>query len=266
MQRLKYILAGEARNAYYSRGDRTLKFFYFYHEGKIVYTCRSFDIIAHETGHAILDALRPGYWFNSSNHSQTAGLHESFGDLTAIFTMLSQMDICEAIIAETKLDLYSENFLSSIAEEFGEALFGHSLGLRNAFNDLKLSDVSRDPDNPNKYIYDLSKVFTGAIYDIIVKFFEQHLDIENYDPAETLFRVGQKVLSFLIAGLLNGPEQNATFYDISNEIIKVIEDKEWKKIAKRQFKKREILEAPLGIAPTQPLKRGWNTCKFHFKK
>ena len=41
-----------------------------------VFTCRSFDIVA-QTGHAILDGLKPG-WFDPSNQPQTGGLHESF--------------------------------------------------------------------------------------------------------------------------------------------------------------------------------------------
>ena len=53
-----------------------------------VFTCRSFDIVSHETGHAVLDGLRPN-WLLASAPPQTGGLHESFGDLTAIFLALS---------------------------------------------------------------------------------------------------------------------------------------------------------------------------------
>ena len=104
-----YPRAGMDTNAYYNRKERSLRFFYFHpyddENAPLVYTCRSFDIVAHEAGHAILDALQPGYL--SSWHPQTGGLHESFGDLTAIFTMLAQMDQCEAIIAESKADLHA---------------------------------------------------------------------------------------------------------------------------------------------------------------
>ena len=51
---------GMGVNAYYSRKERSLRFSYFHpnndENAPLVYTCRSFDIVAHETGHAILDA------------------------------------------------------------------------------------------------------------------------------------------------------------------------------------------------------------------
>ena len=95
--------AGVTANAYYSRAEKALKFFYFNatqgeNKGKKVYTNRSFDIVSHEAGHAVLDGIKPGLL--SSWHPQSGGLHESFGDLLSIFTMLSQLDQCESIIAE----------------------------------------------------------------------------------------------------------------------------------------------------------------------
>ena len=115
--------AGVTQNAFYSRTEKALKFFFF-NTGSPptqVFTCRSLDIVAHETGHAILDALKPG-WLLASNPPQTGGLHESFGDLTAIFLALNQLDQCEALIAQTKADLHAKNFLSDLAEQFGLAL------------------------------------------------------------------------------------------------------------------------------------------------
>lgn len=77
-----YPYAGEMKNAFYDRTNQCLKFYYFYDQNtqKTVYTCQSADIVAHEAGHAILDALRPGYF--ESQDPQTGGLHEAFGDLT----------------------------------------------------------------------------------------------------------------------------------------------------------------------------------------
>src|SRR5437867_945863 len=95
--------AGVTQNAFYSRQLKALKFFFFDTTQPpplhTVFTCRSFDIVAHECGHAILDGLKPG-WLSAGNPPQTGGLHESFGDMTAIFLALSQLDQCEAIIAQ----------------------------------------------------------------------------------------------------------------------------------------------------------------------
>src|SRR5215510_10671377 len=160
--------AGVTMNAFYSRNDKALKFFFFNKPGDPpgppfkIFTCRSFDIVAHETGHAVLDAMKPN-WLGFGNPPQTGGLHESFGDLTAIFLALSQLDQVEAIIAQTKGNLHDKTFISDLAEQFGLAL-GRPNGLRNADNDLRLSQVGTE-------VHAISQVFTGAIYDIIADIF-----------------------------------------------------------------------------------------------
>jgi len=50
--------AGYLANAFYDRRSKSIQFYYFGTKER-VYTCLSHDIIAHETGHAILDGLRP---------------------------------------------------------------------------------------------------------------------------------------------------------------------------------------------------------------
>ncbi len=238
-----YPYAEYGANAYYSRDEKALKFFYFNpnddNTKPLVYTCRSFDIVAHETGHAFLDAVCPDYLV--SWHPQTGGLHEAFGDLTSIFTMLSQMDMCEAIIAESKADLHSKSFFPIIGEQFGEAIFGKPSGLRNADNDLKMSEVSDQ-------VHDISQVFTGAVYDILADMFETHLDMERYDPAETLFRVGYRMALLVINALFLNKHANATYEEVAQTMIELETVEEFKKSILKEFTQREILGAKL-VAP-----------------
>ena len=49
--------------------------------------------------------------------AQTGALHEAFGDLTAIFAALDQLDMCECVIALSKCDLTSQNLISLIGKE-----------------------------------------------------------------------------------------------------------------------------------------------------
>ncbi len=239
--------AGIDANAYYSRGLKSLRFFYFHPGGNealpLVYTCRSFDIVAHEVGHAVLDSMRPGYW--DSWHPQTGGLHESFGDITAILTMLAQMDQCEAIVAHSKGDLHAKTFFSAVAEQFGEALYGRTTGLRNADNDLKLSEVSNQ-------VHAISQVFTGAFYDILADIFEDYHKPDQYDQAETLFRVGKHMTSLIILALLQGPEQNATYKDIAQKMIEIEPVAKWKEFIHNQFARREVFGGPTGLDAVKP--------------
>jgi len=247
--------AGLDENAYYSRNEKALRFFYFHPSGDesnpLIYACRSFDIVAHEVGHAALDSLKPEFLSNSW-HPQTGGLHESFGDLTSIFTMLAQMDVCEAIVVESKADLHSKSFFPAMAEQFGKAV-GRPMGLRNADNDLKMSDVSIE-------VHDISRVFTGAIYDILADFFDKYQDPGLYDQSESLFKVGKYLTSLVIASIWQGPDANATYADIANKMIELEEDDERKEIIRDQFRKREILDVPVRLVGITPQVLSWDKC------
>lgn len=236
--------AGVTQNAYYSRGDKALKFFFFDPPGttpgtRTTFTCRSLDIVAHETGHAILDALKPK-WLLASNPPQTGGLHESFGDLTAIFLALSQLDQVEAVIAQTKGNLHDKTFLSDLAEEFGNAL-GRPNGLRNADNDLKLSEVGND-------VHAISQVFTGAIYDILADTFAFERKPARRDDAVVLYEVGQYLLRLVLRAIIDAPPQAAKFADIANEMLHLAEadDKpvEYRNFIRNRFAVREVVLSP----------------------
>ncbi len=201
-------------NAYYMRSSKLLAFGFFPKPGApapqpTIFTCRSLDIVSHECGHAILDGLKP-QWLTSGATPQTGGLHESFGDLTAVFLALSQFDQVEAIISQTKSNLHDKTFLSDLAEEFGLAL-GRPNGLRNADNDLKLSEVGTE-------VHSLSQVFTGAIYDVLADIFAFERKAVH-DDALTLYDRAAYLQSLLLRGIVQAPAANATFTDVANRML-----------------------------------------------
>ncbi len=233
--------AGQTQNAFYSRTSRCLKFFFFPKPGApapapTVFTCRSFDIVAHEAGHAILDSLKPG-WLGASGHPESGALHEAFGDILAIFLTLSQLDQVEALIVQTKGDLHNKTFLSDVAEEFGLAL-GRDNGLRNADNDKTMSQVSSE-------VHDLSQVFTGGVYDFLADVFELERNIEREDEAATLLRAGQAVFSLVLRALLAAPAVNATFADVVRKMVDLCpadaRGQAWRRSIVAQFVRREVV-------------------------
>ncbi|WP_256081442.1 hypothetical protein [Massilia sp. YIM B04103] len=227
-------------NAYYSRQQKALKFGDFVPSGasERVFTCRSFDIVAHETGHAVLDGLKPR-WLLSSNPPQTGGLHESFGDLTAIFLALSQLDQVEAVIAQTRADLHDKTFLADMAEQFGLAL-GRPNGLRNADNDLKLSDAGTE-------VHAISQVFTGAIYDILADIFsfERHPGAE--DDAAVLHRVAAYLRGLLLRALVAAPAQAASYADVAGQLLRLAGEDgvppSYSEFIRNRFALREVIAA-----------------------
>jgi hypothetical protein len=233
-------------NAFYQRSSKSLRFGDFVKPGSTppqqIFTCRSLDIVAHETGHAILDGLQP-QWLLSGNPPQTGGLHESFGDLTAIFLGLSQLDQVEAVVAQTKANLHDKTFLSDLAEEFGLAL-GRPNGLRNADNDLKLSDAGSE-------VHAISQVFTGAIYDILADIFAYEKKTAIRDDAAVLYDVGQYVKSLVLRALKASPA-GATFADVANQMLIVAaadaKPVQYRNFIRNRFTVREVVVSPTPLS------------------
>ncbi|WP_067454383.1 hypothetical protein [Actinomadura macra] len=210
--------AGQGANAFYSRTAKALKFLFFTPQGQpastTVFTCRSLDIVSHETGHAVLDGLKPG-WLGTGNPPQTGGLHESFGDLSAVFLALAQPDQADALVALTKANLHDKSFLSAVAEEFGAAL-GKPTGLRNADNDLKLSQVGNE-------VHAISQVFTGAIYDVLADIyaFELARQRRTKDPAVVLIEVAAALCKLLFDAIVAAPAVGAGYVDVANKMLQI---------------------------------------------
>jgi hypothetical protein len=233
------------QNAFYSRTGKLLAFGFFPKPGvpapaPIIFTCRSLDIVAHETGHAVLDGLKPN-WILAANPPQTGALHEAFGDLTAIFLALSQLDQVEAVIAQTKANLHNKTFLADLAEEFGLAL-GLPFGLRNADNDLKLSQVGNE-------VHALSQVFTGAIYDILADIFAFERKPAIRDDAVTLHSTAQYLMSLLLRAIQGAPASGATFASVANQML-IIANADGKPAAYRNFIRNRFTVREVVVSPT----------------
>jgi len=237
----------DTMNAFYSRTKRALKFGDFIKPGtspaERVFTCRSLDIVSHEAGHAILDSFKP-QWLLLGNPPQTGGLHESFGDLTAIFMALSQLDQVEALIALTKGDLHDKSFLQDVAEEFGEAL-GRSNGLRNADNDLKLGEVSNE-------VHSISQVFTGAVYDVMADLFDHERNPSLRDDAAVLYEVGKYAWGLVLRAMKSAPDTGAMYADVANAMLQITADDgkpvQYRNAIRNRFALREIVTTPPSFA------------------
>ena len=160
-------VAGPGKNARYERNTKSLKFLYFGDQGNPGYTCLSHDLIAHETGHAVLDGIRPLYLRNSS--VQTLAFHEFIGDLTAILLALFNRDIRHYLASTTKGDLHRATAVADLARQLGEAITGRPY-LRSAINECTIQCVAGE-----LIPHTVSQVLTGAMFEILIAIAEKHM-------------------------------------------------------------------------------------------
>jgi hypothetical protein len=174
--------AGYGENAFYDRATKSLQFFYFGDPENPGYTCLSHDIIAHETGHAVLDGIRPLYIENPS--VQTAAFHEFIGDLTAILLSLHNRDIRHFIANLTDAKLEKAKELAQIAEQFGKEVEDREY-LRTAHNTLTLKDPKV---KDSMSAHNVSQVLTGAMFDILIGIANKHMEknLVGTDTQETV--------------------------------------------------------------------------------
>ena len=128
--------AGEDFNAYYDRNG--LSFFHGAYGPGMVYSGESPDILCHELGHAVLDAIKPELWGAASH--EAAAFHKSFGDISSILSALQLDGFRDAVLNETQGRLYRNSRLSRLAEQLGNAI-------RAEFPDFVDRDLLRNAVN-----------------------------------------------------------------------------------------------------------------------
>jgi hypothetical protein len=168
-----------------------------------IHACESPDVVCHELGHAVLDALRPQL-FNVAN-TETSAFHESFGDISAILCALQVPAMRDAVIKETGARLNTNSRLSRLAEQLGWGLrqispqMVDSDCLRNAMNHFfyKRPDLlppSADADQLSSEEHSFSRVFTGAFLDALARMFSASSSRDGAALATISRNIGQLLI------------------------------------------------------------------------
>jgi hypothetical protein len=203
--------AGQWNNAFYSEDTHSLQFFSFGLPDKTIYhTCLVHDIVAHETGHALLDAVRDRY--TEGNEPETGALHEAVGDLTAIFAALSHGVVRDALLEEAGDDLRNDNAVASIAEEFeGEENEGRS-PLRN----LTRATTTGFAGVVEPHL--LSLKLTQAIWEGIARIYD--LNVAAGDTKQDALRLATEASQRMVLRAFDYlPPADGTFEDFAESIL-----------------------------------------------
>ncbi|MEU6876884.1 hypothetical protein [Streptomyces sp. NPDC046712] len=193
-------------NAFYDR--RSLKFFHQRVEGVDVFSGGSPEIVRHELGHAVLDALRPQLW-NAATH-EADGLHEAFGDISALLTALQVESLRTAVLTQTQGRIEQSSRMSRLAEQLGWALDKVAPGaaepdcLRNMSNRFFYRDpVDLPPSGPASMLtsgpHSFSRVFSGAFLKVVAGIFRQQDGQDQAALAEAGRIAGQLLVDAVVA-------------------------------------------------------------------
>ena len=211
--------AGYGENAFYDRRSKALQFYYYGSADEPKYTCLSHDIVAHETGHALLDGIRP--WYYAFTSLQTAAFHEFIADLTATLAALRNNDIRRATARQTTGDLTRDNAIAALAEEFGEEITGIPK-LRDANNDLAMDmDEIQESRSPHRW----SQVLTGAMFEILVGIAGEYMRAERQrkrkvSPGQALSWAAQRFGRIALQPLDFCPPVDIQFIDYARAVLR----------------------------------------------
>jgi hypothetical protein len=170
---------GEDFNAYYDR--RGLHFFHGSVGNRIVYSGESPDVVCHEFGHAVLDAIRPQLWGVAS--PEPPAFHEAWGDMSGMLSALQLPSVRAGVLADTASKIDRSSRLSRLAEQLGWAIRQRRPDvvdrdcLRNAANTFFYRDpVTLPPSAPASALssepHSFSRVFSGAFLNVLAGMFD----------------------------------------------------------------------------------------------
>ncbi len=241
---------GEDLNAYYDRA--ALNFFHGPGANGKVYSGESPDVICHEMGHAILDAIKPQLWGAASH--EAAAFHESFGDMSAILSALQLPSLRAAILKDTNNHLYRSSRLSRLAEQLGSAIRLQAPDavepdcLRNAVNSFtyhnplslpQMAPASQLSSEPHSF----SRVFTGAFFEILGGMLGAKAATPGQPSEAELLAVSEEIADILVDAVQQASVVPSWYAQVAAAMVQVSQsaNAKYPPILKGVFVRRSIL-------------------------
>lgn len=230
-------------NAYYSSADKALLFGYVPGEGEDrdpVYTCLSFDVVVHETSHAVLDGLR-GRFLEPGLPDQAA-FHEGFSDIVALLSVFSMRPVVEQSLGAAGADgrigreqvtreRLKEGVLSSVAEQLGRVLTQGRGPLRRSAMAPPPPDWASQPQfaEPHRR----GEVLVAIVLDVLTDIWSTRLEpilsqpgtpdaaqtVDRARAAEEGAKAAGQLLTMLVRGLDYLPPVEFEFADLLDAVL-----------------------------------------------
>jgi hypothetical protein len=193
---------------------------------KTVFACDSPDVVNHEQGHAVLDALKPQLWDAASIEADA--FHESFGDISAILCALQLQTLRLGVIEETQGAIYRSSRLGRLAEQLGWAVRQSNPSavdpdcLRNAVNSFFYRDPHTLPSTgPASTLssepHSFCRVFTAAFLEGLAGMFK----LRPTRDEDNLLQVSQDIGLILVNSLRAAAVVPTYFSQVAAQMMQV---------------------------------------------
>ena len=224
---LQVKINGDGTNCRYIAEEGTILLDKYGFEANRIHNCRTVDLVCHETAHAIIHALKPE-WRNGN--PETRGVVEAFCDLTAMFWILSQEDMCAVIIKETKGDLRKNNMLSLFGAYHNFDGYSNS-EIRNALNNTMYISDYWDP-----YYY--GQLLVAILYDYLIDEFSAATE-KNIDSNSHLHEIAQRWMNISFTTFLVCEQKNVSLQEFFDSLLQ--KDERASRFLKKHLKERHML-------------------------
>jgi len=157
------------------------------HSGREQPFCLNFDVIAHETGHAIMFSMI-GVPAEGGASEPFLAFHESFSDLIALIGVMEIRSVTRRLLTQTGGNLYVLNIVNRIGA------YSDTEQVRLASNTHTMADVVglhmapdgswNDPTGQHRNQHAIAEPLTGAVFDCLVELYQDGLAERGLIPPE----------------------------------------------------------------------------------
>jgi Fungalysin metallopeptidase (M36) len=203
-------------NAFYDRDS--FQFFEFDDGTKTTFSGASTDVVAHEVGHGVLDALRPDLF--DTPFLEVNAFHEAFADIMALLTAFGDSASRTALLG---IGLGARNFVESTAEELSDSIRRlipdhNAAAPRRALNTLRWQLPSSLPSDggPGELInesHSFGQVFSGCLWDLVRNL------LGSGQTSAALQRAVRMAAQLLLAGARDAPESTRFFQAVGRAMV-----------------------------------------------
>lgn len=256
-------------NAFYDR--RSLCFSYYPFGGKTYFTGDSVDIVSHELGHALLDAIRPDFWNVQS--IEIWAFHEAFSDICSMVTVMLNEKMLINILKEVNEDLHNSNFASRLAEEIGILLSKIQVReIKNCLRDparqvFKYKNPLELPSNAPEEVlssecHSFGRVFSSAWYNIFVNIY--NLELTRNSALESIKKARDISFKILLDAVILSPKVNNYHEALAKCMISECRSKypEYLELVYKSLSNWNIIKKEIKILSDT----NWNDLIFNLKK